>query len=99
LALITGFMVLQGIDVVEVEALPADIPASIEVDITNLDTENPITIANLPQLPGVEYLGDSTEQLFTMIAPRVEEEEPAPSEVTAEPEVVTPRGKQDEDEE
>jgi large subunit ribosomal protein L25 len=99
-ALIAGYMVLQGVDVVEVEALPADIPASIEVDITNLDMENPITIADLPKLAGVEYLGDSDEQLFTMIAPRVEVEEPAPSEVEAEvePEVVA-RGKSDEDEE
>lgn len=98
-ALATGFVVLQEKDVVEIEALPADIPASIEVDITDLDVENPITIAKLPQLPGVEYLGDPAEHVFTLIAPRVEEEEEeVPTEEMAEPEVVA-RGKQDEDEE
>lgn len=93
-ALVGGLMVLQGMDMVEVEALPADFPASIEVDITSLDTENPITIADLPKLSGVEYLGEPSEHLFTMIAPRVAEEEPAPSEIEAEPEIV---GKQDEE--
>lgn len=87
-ALITGLMVLQGSDMVEIEALPADIPASIEVDITKLDLETPITIGDLPKLSGVVYLGDPTDHLFTMIAPRVEAEEPAPSEVAAEPELV-----------
>jgi large subunit ribosomal protein L25 len=97
-ALVTGFTVLQEKDMVEVEALPADIPASIEVDITALDLENPITVANLPQLPGVEYLSEPTEHIFTLIAPRVEEEEPEPVEESAEPEVVA-RGKQDEEDE
>jgi large subunit ribosomal protein L25 len=98
-ALITGLMVLQALDAVHISALPADIPANVEVDITNLDVENPITIANLPAIPGVEYLGEPDENLFTMIETRVEEEEEAPAaeEELAEPELVA-RGK-DEDEE
>jgi large subunit ribosomal protein L25 len=98
-AMVTGLMVLQEHDMVEIEALPADIPASIEVDITVLDLERPITVADLPQVPGVTYLDDEHTHLFSMIAPRVEEieEEPAEEE-TAEPEVVG-RGKEDEDEE
>ena len=87
-AMLAGLMVLQGMDMVEVQALPADIPASIEVDITNLDLENPITIADLPKIAGVEYLGEPTEALFTMIAPRVEEIEETADEEIAEPEVV-----------
>jgi large subunit ribosomal protein L25 len=98
-ALVTGFMVLQEKDMIEVEALPADIPANIEVDITELDLERPITVADLPKIPGVEYLDEPTEHLFALLPPRVEEEEePEPEEELAEPEVVA-RGKQDEEEE
>jgi large subunit ribosomal protein L25 len=99
-ALATGLMVLQALDAVHISALPADIPASIEVDITKLDPDTPITIADLPAMPGVEYLGDPGEHLFTMIATRVqEEEEEAPTEEEmVEPELVA-RGREDEEEE
>ena len=36
----TGLMVLQQMDTVAISALPADIPATVEVDITNLDMES-----------------------------------------------------------
>lgn len=99
-ALSTGFMVLQALDSVLISALPADIPGHIEVDITHLDVEAPVTIAQLPSLTGVEYLGDSGEHLFSLIAVRVQEEEEAvPMEgEMAEPEVVG-RGKDEEEEE
>ena len=100
-ALVTGFTVLQDRDTVEVEALPSDIPASVEVDITALDLDRPITIADLPALPGVEFVGEPTEPLFTLIPPRVqaeEEEEVEEVEGAEEPEVVA-RGKADEEEE
>jgi large subunit ribosomal protein L25 len=97
-AFLTGFTILQEKDGVEVEALPADIPASIEVDITALELERPITVADLPVIPGVEYLDELTETLFVMLAPRVqEEEEVVEAEGMEEPEVVG-RGKEDEEE-
>lgn len=99
-ALIAGLMVLQALDAVHISALPADIPASVEVDITKLDAETPITIADLPALPGVEYLSDPGEHLFTMIATRVEEEEEAveTEEALVEPELVA-RGREEDEEE
>jgi large subunit ribosomal protein L25 len=97
LALTTGLMVLQPLDIVEISALPADIPASIEVDITNLDLENPITVADLPVLSGVEYLNAPGEYIFSLIETREEVLEEEPVEEAAEPEVVA-RGKQDEEE-
>jgi large subunit ribosomal protein L25 len=96
-AMVTGFMVLQDKDMVDIEALPADIPASIEVDITELDLERPITLADFPQLAGITYLGEEHEHFFTLIQPRVEEIEEEPSEELAEPEVVA-RGKQEDEE-
>jgi large subunit ribosomal protein L25 len=72
-AMVTGMMVLQEREMVDIEALPADIPASIDVDITALDLDRAITIADLPQIAGVTYLGEPTETLFTLHLPRVEE--------------------------
>jgi large subunit ribosomal protein L25 len=100
-ALAGGMMILQTHETVEIEALPADIPASIEVDVTALSDEHPITTRDLPQLAGITYLGDPDEQLITLVAPQAGLEEEAPaaeSEESAEPEVVK-KGKSDEDEE
>lgn len=99
-ALVTGLMMLQSLDSVLISALPSDIPGSVEVDVTALDVEKPITISDLPTLPGVEYLNDPGEHLFSMIATRVqeeEEEEEVGEEEMAEPEVVG-RGREDEEE-
>jgi large subunit ribosomal protein L25 len=99
-ALTTGLMVLQQLDAVEISALPADIPAVIEVDISNLDMEAPVSIADLPSLPGIEYLGEPDESVFVLIATRAaeEEEEEVEEEMLAEPEIVG-RGKEEEEEE
>jgi large subunit ribosomal protein L25 len=99
-ALVTGVMVLQAMDTVEIKALPADIPASIEVDISNLSLENPITIADLPVIAGVEYQGRPEEYVFSMITTRASEAEEAASEAVeiTEPEVLS-KGKREEEEE
>jgi large subunit ribosomal protein L25 len=110
-ALASGLMVLQNHESIEIEALPADIPSGVEVDITNLNLNNPITIKNLPALDGIVYLGDPDEALIVMAESQagaeldalLEEDaaealEAAEEEGGAEPEVVG-RGKDDEDEE
>jgi large subunit ribosomal protein L25 len=88
-----GLMMLQALDSVTISALPSDIPASIEVDLSELSLENSITIADLPVLPGVEYVNDLEEAVFTVIATREEEldEEPVLDE-DAEPEVIGEEG-------
>lgn len=90
--LVTGMVVLQEKDTVDIEALPSDIPASIEVDVTGLELDSPITIGNLPKLTGVTYLGEESDIIFTLLEPRVEVIEETTEEETAEPEVVA-RGK------
>lgn len=69
-----GLMVLQAMDTVEIEALPGDIPASIEVDISELTLEEALTVADLPVVDGVEYLSDPEEPVFTMTTSRITEE-------------------------
>ena len=95
-----GLMMYQALDSVEISALPSAIPASIEVDVTGLTLDHSITIADLPVMDGVTYLGDLDETVFTMITTRVEEEEEEEIEEEGmEPEVLGKGGVDDEDEE
>jgi len=102
-ALVAGLMMLQAMDQVSIEALPANIPASIEIDVTQLDMDRAITVADLPQVEGVTYLSEADESVFIMVTTRteesLEEEELAvEGEEMIEPEVMT-RGKDEEEEE
>ncbi|MEZ4735517.1 MAG: 50S ribosomal protein L25 [Caldilineaceae bacterium] len=95
-----GLMVLQALENVTLEALPRAIPAHIDVDITKLTLEQPITVAQLPTIEGVTYLDDPEEAIFTLIVTRAAEEEVAEEEpVSAEPELVRARRDEEEDEE
>jgi large subunit ribosomal protein L25 len=95
--MVTGVMVLKLHEAIHIEALPADIPGEIEVDISPMTMERPITIADLPKVKGVSYVDDPEEVLINLQLTREEvAEEAAAAEV--EPEVVK-KGKQtDEDE-
>ena len=77
-------------------ALPSDIPLHIDVDVTDLSLEKPITVADLPVIPGVKYLVDDHEHVFSMIATRASEVEEVATSVP-EPEVAA-KGKKDEEE-
>ena len=96
----SGMVLLQPISDVEIEALPAEIPAHIEVDISVLDGTNTthIAVADLPVLPGVSYLDDAEELIFSLIASRTETEatEDAASD-SVEPEIVGRRVAEDEE--
>jgi large subunit ribosomal protein L25 len=95
--LTAGVIVLQVMDQIEIEALPADIPAKIVVDISPLTLERPITVADLPEVQGVSYLTAVDETLFSLSVTREEiEEEPEP--VDAEPEVVGAKGREEDEE-
>lgn len=97
-SLAQGLMVLQALDHVTVEALPTNIPAHIDIDITDLSLENPITVANLPVIEGVTYVNDPEESIFTMVVTRAAEEEAAEAApATAEPELVRARRAEDEE--
>ena len=72
-------------DEIEIEALPADLPEKIEIDLSALETlESVITVANITiDLSKLEIKTD-TEQLIAKVEePRVEEEVEAPVEEVA----------------
>jgi large subunit ribosomal protein L25 len=80
---------------VEVECLPADIPEKLTVDVSNLEMNQSIRVADVPVPPKVTMLSDSDLVIVHVVAPRAEEEvaaaaaAPAEGEVAAaEPEVI-----------
>lgn len=91
--MMAGMMVLKVHEAIHIEALPVDIPGEIEVDISPLTLERPITIADLPQVSGVSYVDDPTEVLFNLQHTKEEVVEETVEEGAAEPEVVK-KGKQ-----
>lgn len=97
-------LVVQALDHVEIEALPSDIPAHIEVDLSVLESVDspPITVADLPAISGVVYMAPPEEAVFSVVQTRAALEEEAPEEETteAEPELIR-RGREEgeEDEE
>lgn len=97
-AMVSGLMVLQNHETITIEALPADIPGAIEVDLAGLEVETPIKVSDLPAVKGVAYLADADEYVFALVATQagLEEEEEAAEEGAAEPEVVK-RGREDEE--
>lgn len=102
-AMESGLMVYQSLDQITVEALPADIPSSVEIDISELTLENSILVSDLPEIQGVSYVNEPDEAIFTLITTRgaAEEEEEAEDELIedegAEPELVTRGRDEDED--
>ncbi len=82
----------------EVECLPADIPASIQADVTALDAGGVIRVADLALGEKVRVLGDPDRVIAHVVTHKAEEagavEAAAPA--TAEPEVVK-KGKKEEE--
>lgn len=66
---------IQSLSVVEVEALPANLPESIEVDISGLDDfESSIHVSDLAIPANVELLTDTSELIAKVEPPRTDQE-------------------------
>lgn len=86
---------------VSIKSLPGDIPHNITVDITNVDLDNHVTVANLVAPKGVAILGDSHRMVVHVIIPK-EEAAPAPAaapaaDAAAQPELSATKGKKEEE--
>lgn len=79
-----GILNQQG-TTVTIECLPTDLPAHIEVDVSDLDVHDVLRVADLPQLEGIEYLDDPEEVIASVSLPTAEVEavEEAESEAEA----------------
>jgi large subunit ribosomal protein L25 len=101
-ALKDGGILVHGLDAIEVQCLPADVPPSIEVDLSSLtDFHSRVAVADL-HLPSTVTILSEPESLVAHIeAPRKAEEEVVEEVVAAaaEPELVAKREKKEEEEE
>lgn len=97
-----GLMFYQPHETLRIEALPADIPSEIVMDVEALSLETPIHVRDLPAVKGVTYLDDPDEVIFSLMTTRAGEAESTDEEEAEagemEPEVVK-RGKQTDEEE
>ena len=83
---------------VRVRCLPAEIPASFDADVSNLQINTGLKAKDLPVPAGVELLVDPEAIIVNIVAPTILEETPAPGAAaagTAEPEVIK-KGKPEE---
>ena len=68
-----GAIIMTGADSIEVEALPGDLPESLTVDVSVLESiGDTITVADLVLPKGVEVLSDPTEMLAVVTLPAAE---------------------------
>jgi large subunit ribosomal protein L25 len=92
-----GAILVTGLEEVEIECLPRDLPESLVVDVSSLKMiGDSLTLADVPIPPHVEVLDDFDELVVQVTPPMAEEaEEAAPA--AAEPEVIE-KGKKEEEE-
>ena len=71
-----GGTLVQGVDLIMLEALPMEMPSEITVDISGLDEFGTSVLVRDVELPdGVRAVTDGTVAVVTVLAPRVSEDE------------------------
>jgi large subunit ribosomal protein L25 len=87
-----GGILVHGLNTVEVQCLPADLPSAIEVDLSSMTEFNDlVTVSDLRVPSSVTILSDPESLVARIEAPRLLEEEVAIEEgveVSAEPDLV-----------
>lgn len=88
-----------NMNVVQIEALPGNLPEQIEVDASRLTgAGTQLTVADLPVVDGIAYmLSDETEIIARVIIPVEQVEEDDVAVTVAEPEVIKKGKKEEED--
>jgi len=83
-----GGVLMHSLRELKVEARPKDLPEHIEVDVSELNVGDSMTVADIAAPAGVTLLDDPETVVASVMAPSVEEEVPAAAEEMAEvPEV------------
>ena len=82
---------------VEIECLPTAIPEKIRVNISELGVGKAIHVKELPLLEGIQYISDP-ESVVASVHQIVEAKAVAEEELLAEPEVITKKPKEGEEE-
>ena len=80
-----GGVLAQNLYTVIVTATPSNLPERIEVDVTNLNLGDAITVADLPENNDYKVVSDGEEQIAAVAAPT---EEAETTDEESEPEVI-----------
>jgi large subunit ribosomal protein L25 len=83
---VEGGVLSQGVMELNIEALPGDIPDSIQFDVSGLDMNQTVTLSELTAPAGVKLLDDPDETVLATITPP--SREPEPEEIETETELV-----------
>ncbi|MGF7184171.1 large subunit ribosomal protein L25 [Desulfitispora alkaliphila] len=70
-----GGILQQPLRAIEVECLPTNIPEKIEVDVSELEMGDSISVKEIQPPEGVEVMTDSEETIAVLAYPQVEAEE------------------------
>jgi large subunit ribosomal protein L25 len=82
---------------IEIECLPTTIPEKIKVDISDLGKGKSIHVKELPVVEGIQYVSDADAVVVSVHRPAEEKVVPE-EELMAEPEVITRKPKEGEEE-
>ncbi len=83
----TDGILVRNLDTIEVEALPGDLPPTIEVDVSHLrDIGDAVTVSDLTVPQGVTVLANPDDLVVSIAPPMVEEVEEVPEEAAEEAE-------------
>jgi large subunit ribosomal protein L25 len=82
-----GGIMDQVMHKVEIRVFPGDIPAHVEVDVTNLTIGHSIYVRDLT-IPKAEVLNDPSLPVCSVVAPKAEAVAAEPTEAPAEPELI-----------
>lgn len=63
-----------------IEVLPTEIPAYIELDVSEVEIGDSLRVEDLPALEGIEYLEEPDAVVMSVTVPEAEIEEPEPEE-------------------
>ena len=93
-----GGVLQQLIRNIEINALPAEIPSEITLDISELEMGDSLAVSDLELPDGIDLVTDADEVIVTVVTPTelIEEEEEEEEEEFLEPEVI---GEEEEEEE
>ena len=83
---VEGGVLSQGVVELNIEALPGDIPDSIQFDVSGLEMNETATLSQLTAPAGVTLLDDPEETVLASVLPPTKE--PGPEEIETETELV-----------
>ena len=84
---------------VSIEVLPTEIPAFIELDVSDVELNDSLRVSDLPEIEGVEYLDDPEAVVMSVTVPaaEIEEDEPVTGEFASPREKELEEGEEAED--